>query len=193
VHPDRVVRNSTSRPGDILFLTKPLGTGIVSTAIKADMVDSQLENKAIRWMTTLNRDASKLMLEYGATACTDVTGFGMIGHAYEMAEAGGVTFEIDVEAIPVLGGVRGLVCEGLVPAGCYRNRDHYSGALGGNTRVETEEELLSLFDPQTSGGLLISIPPEQAALFSREAFSRGIFTAQIGRVMPRRECAIFIA
>jgi selenide, water dikinase len=185
IHPDRIFRNSTAAPGDRLILTKPLGTGIVSTAIKADMVTAETAAEAIGWMTMLNARAAAIMTECGATACTDVTGFGLIGHATEMAMGAGVTIRLRLDQVPVMTGVAGLIGDGLVPAGCYRNRDHYSpqlkaGAIPG-------EALLPLFDPQTSGGLLISLPPAAAERFLDTAAKQGCYAVPVGEVLERRE------
>lgn len=185
IHPDRIVRNSTAAPGDRLILTKPLGTGIVSTAIKADMVTSETAAEAIGWMTLLNARAAAIMTECGATACTDVTGFGLIGHATEMAMGAGVTIRLRLDQVPVMTGVAGLIGDGLVPAGCYRNRDHYSSQL--KAGAIPGDALLPLFDPQTSGGLLISLSPEAAERFLATAATQGCYAVPVGEVLERRE------
>ncbi len=172
-------------PGDRLILTKPLGTGIVSTAIKADMVTAETATEAIGWMTMLNARAAAIMMECGATACTDVTGFGLIGHATEMAIGAGVTIRLRLDRVPVMTGVAGLIGDGLVPAGCYRNRDHYSPQL--KAVAIPDEALLPLFDPQTSGGLLISLPPEAAERFLAAAAEQGCYAVPVGEVLERRE------
>lgn len=182
VSPDAIIRNSTARPGDVLILTKPLGTGIISTAIKGEMASAQIIAEAVRWMTTLNRAAAQLMAECHATAATDVTGFGLIGHAAEMARGAGITMRIDLAATPLMNGLTGLVADGMLPAGCYRNRDHYLPLLSGIHR--DGDALLPLFDPQTSGGLLISFAPEDADRFMTSAESSGIFARRIGEVLP---------
>jgi selenide, water dikinase len=191
VHPQRIVRNSTARPGDRLILTKPLGTGIVATAIKADMVQEAVAEEAVSLMTTLNREAASIMLECGATACTDVTGFGLIGHAMEMAGGSGVTLCLERRLVPIITGVDALMGDGLIPAGCYRNRDHFSRGLGGCT--VTGDDLLPLFDPQTSGGLLIALPPRGAERFLELARERGCFAALIGEATSRGEHLIEIS
>ncbi|BDV41738.1 selenide, water dikinase [Geotalea uraniireducens] len=185
IDPARVVRNATARPGDQLILTKPLGTGIISTAIKADMASAAAEAEAIRWMTTLNAAAAGLMVECGASACTDVTGFGLLGHASEMARGSGVTVEFTLDAVPLMGGVGELVADGLVPAGCYRNRDHYAPLVSPSTGDDAR--FLPLFDPQTSGGLLIALPPAATGCFHAAAAKRGIFAATVGQVLPAGE------
>lgn len=180
IDPARIVRNCTARPGDVLILTKPLGTGIVSTAIKAEMVDPALEAEAIGWMTTLNAKACELMVACNATAATDVTGFGFIGHACEMALGAKVTFRMELARIPVMPGVPALIDDGMVPAGCYRNRQHYERHVTGSSG----DPLLPLFDPQTSGGLLITFSPDNAREFLARAEEGGLFAAAIGEVEP---------
>lgn len=182
VHPDAIIRNSTARPGDILILTKPLGTGIISTAIKGELAPESVVSEAVRWMTTLNRQAADLMRECHASAATDVTGFGLIGHACEMAQGAGVTFCLEIDTIPLMDGVAELVADGMVPAGCYRNRDHYRPFV--DFAGYSETALLPLFDPQTSGGLLIALSPENAVRFMATSDQLGIFTRRIGYVLP---------
>jgi selenide,water dikinase len=190
IDPGRIVRNSTPLPGDRLILTKPLGTGIVATAIKAEMVDADTEAEAIRWMTTLNRRAAELMASCAAHAATDVTGFGLIGHAFEMATGGGVTIRLAVGQVPLMTGLPALVADGMVPAGCYRNRDHYARFVTGDGRAD---RLLPLYDPQTSGGLLIALDPAAADRFLAAARDEGLFAVAIGEVVPRGEAAIELA
>lgn len=199
VHPDRVIRNSTARPGDILILTKPVGTGIVSTGIKAEMVADATLDEACRWMSTLNNVAARIMTECGAHACTDVTGFGLIGHASEMARGAGVTLLLDVSAIPVISGVADLINDGLVPGGCYRNRDFYSRLLVDARPGRQEDlkpfaadDLIPLYDPQTSGGLLIALAVESAERYIRLAGDQGCFAVPIGEVVADRGHAVEI-
>ncbi len=181
IDPARIVRNCTSRPGDLLVLTKPLGTGIVSTAIKAQMAPPALEAEAIRWMCMLNSQAAQLLLDCGASAATDVTGFGFIGHACEMALGAGVTFRIELAKVPVMDGVAGLVIDGMIPAGCYRNRDYYGRLVSGISG----DPLLPLFDPQTSGGLLIALAAKDAREFLARSQALGAFAVCIGEVEAR--------
>jgi selenide,water dikinase len=190
IHPDRVVRNSTARPGDRLVLTKPLGTGIVSTAIKADMVLPAYAAEATAWMCSLNKQAAELMLECGANAATDVTGFGLIGHACEMAHGAALTVRLHLSAIPTFSAVPALIQDGLIPAGCYRNRDHYSPLTGGSHAMG--DALLPLFDPQTSGGLLISLAPASADLFLSRSAASGSFAVCVGEVLPKGEFPVEI-
>jgi selenide, water dikinase len=188
IDPTRIVRNSTARPGDRLILTKPLGTGIVTTAIKVDMAPEKVVSEATRWMTTLNAVAAEIMLACGANAATDVTGFGLMGHAVEMANGAGVTMRLERRQVPVMAGVKELVADGLVPAGCYRNRDHYAPLATG----AMIDDLLPLFDPQTSGGLLIALDVASAERFLSMAAERGCFAVAVGDVLPRQESPLVI-
>ena len=190
IDPERIVRNNTPRTGDRLILTKPLGSGIISTAIKGELASAGQIREAVGWMTGMNRLASELMLRCGASAATDVTGFGLIGHACEMAGSGDVTLCFRVEEVPLMSGVADLVAEGMAPAGAYRNRDHFGRNISGLS--PSDDRLLPLFDPQTSGGLLISLPPEGAENFLRISSEEGLFAAVIGSVQPRGESSVAV-
>ena len=193
VHPARVWRNAGARPGDVLFLTKPLGTGIIATALKAGRAPEALVAAAVASMVRLNRGASEVLqsLPAGAVhACTDVTGFGLAGHACEVAAASGVTLEIDAAAIPVIDGVSSLV-PGNIPGGGRTNAAHF----GPDVRVvgELAPNLLELFhDPQTSGGLLVSVDERHgsAAFAALTAIEPG--TRRIGRALPRQESLLVL-
>ena len=191
IAPDAIIRNSTARPGNVLILTKPLGTGIISTAIKGEMASADTIAEAVRWMTTLNRAAAELMAEYHSSAATDVTGFGLIGHATEMAQGAGVTLRINLASVPLMSGLSELIADGMLPAGCYRNRDHYLALVAGN--YQDRDVLLPLFDPQTSGGLLIALAPEDADHFMTSAEGRGIFARRIGEVLPFKTHSIEVS
>ena len=182
VDPSRVIRNSTARAGDLLILTKPLGTGIITTALKGECATPEQVEQATSWMVTLNRQAAELMTACHASAATDITGFGLIGHSAEMAQGAAVTLKLQLDTIPLMDGVLSLIDEGMVPAGCYRNRDHYAPLV---TTDLSADRLLALYDPQTSGGMLISLSPENAAEFLHRANATGLFACRIGRVMPR--------
>jgi selenide,water dikinase len=182
IHPDRIVRNSTARTGDELILTKPLGTGIISTAIKGEMAATGVIAEAVHWMTTLNRAAADLMAECHAHSATDVTGFGLIGHSWEMARGAGVTIRLQADDVPLMGGVTELAADGMLPAGCYRNRDHYLPFISGNRLAD--DILLPLFDPQTSGGMLIALAPKDAGRFMASAAELGIYARRVGSVAP---------
>jgi len=165
VRPDRVLTNSGARPGDVLFLTKPLGIGILTTAQKADMLSQDGAALAARLMTTLNKSARDVLVRFRVHACTDVTGFGFLGHACELAQGSGVQLEIDAGAIDCIPEALELARMGILPAGLYRNRSFAEPhvAPGG---VELARQDL-LYDPQTSGGLLLACDPADAdALFA---------------------------
>ena len=166
IHPQRIIRNRGARPGDALILTKPLGTGIVSTAIKGESASRESAEEAIAGMTTLNRDAARLAVELGTHAMTDITGFGLLGHAWEMVHDSEVRFRIFAGTVPIIEGVIDLIHEGMVPAGTYRNRDYLSGKVEIDPEV-FDEMKLALCDPQTSGGLLIALPTEHTMPFLR--------------------------
>ena len=179
IHPEKVLLNRGARPGDRLILTKPLGTGIVSTAVKADMVDAPLLEKSIRCMTTLNKTAAELVTAIpGVHACTDVTGFGFLGHACEMIENSDVGMRIDVASIPFFPEIRSLAEEGILPAGLHRNRNFRMPMIDRSPGIP--DWLLDiLFDPQTAGGLLIALNADQAEGLVAEMHNRGLSDAAI--------------
>jgi len=191
VNPKKIVRNSTARPGDVLVLTKPLGFGIISTAVKAEMASDETVREACGWMTRLNGDAAALMMQDNPSACTDVTGFGLVGHSVEMARGARVTIRLRLDSVPVIDGVAQLVGNGLVPGGCYRNRDFYSQFLETGTGI-SPDDILPLFDPQTSGGLLISLPVRSADDFLLRAEDSGLYARLIGEVIPLSEHSVEI-
>jgi selenide,water dikinase len=161
VHPDKVLTNSNARPGDILILTKPLGVGIITTGAKADMVDDCVMERIYKQMATLNKTARDIMVKYNVHSCTDVTGFGLLGHSFEMAQGSECTICIDTEKIPYHGEVIELAEMGLIPAGAYRNREYaeHGVKVCGDISLAMQD---ILYDPQTSGGLLFALPEEEA-------------------------------
>lgn len=161
IHPGRVVLNRGARAGDRLVLTKPLGTGIISTALKNGKADQAAVSEAMKSMGALNRKASELMQETGVNACTDVTGFGLLGHACEMVEGSETGMIIDSAAVPVLPQARELAGMGMLPGGLQRNRDFRQCMVEIDRKVPADLADI-LFDPQTSGGLLISLPGDKA-------------------------------
>jgi selenide,water dikinase len=180
-HPDRILRNQGARPGDLLYLTKPLGTGIITTAIKAGLARAEEIEAAVLSMTTLNRAAAEAAIAATARALTDVTGFGLAGHLTEMlGPAAGLGVELSVRALPLLPGVREQMNQGMIPAGAYRNRDAYRQRVAVSQGVPGDLEML-LYDPQTSGGLLAAIPPDSAGRFESEASQRGVNIHRIGQ------------
>ena len=160
VHPDRVLTNAGARPGDVLLLTKPLGIGVLTTAAKADMASQEAIALAERLMTTLNKSARDAMVNYRVHACTDVTGFGLLGHACEMAQGSGVELELHVGDIDLIPEAVELARVGILPAGMYRNRAFAEGEVdAGNTELCRQD---LLYDPQTAGGLLMAVDPADA-------------------------------
>ena len=181
VHPDRVVKNAGALPGDALILTKPLGTGIIVTAAKGELADDRTYNSAVKLMEALNDRASRVMLEAGAHACTDITGFGLLGHLYEMAAAGSVGARI-LSQIPVLEQVRELASLGLIPTGAYRNLIYLEEKLQWSSSIDETDKLI-LADPQTSGGLLMAVPGDKAAAVLEALEAEGVTGAQIGEII----------
>lgn len=167
IHPDKVVTNAGAKPGDVLLLTKPIGTGAINTAVKKGMASRETEAAAIKAMTTSAAAASRIMQKIGANACTDVTGFGLMGHAFEMAKASGVTLNIDSKAVPLLPDVLELISQGMLTRGDKNNRVYVGETVRMNSSVSPQMQS-ALFDPQTAGGLLISIPEGKAAAFLNE-------------------------
>lgn len=182
-HPQQILANSTAKEGDILILTKGIGTGILSTAAKASLLSEQQYEQMIAAMTRLNKYAWEAMTPCRPNACTDITGFGLLGHAYEMASGSGKTLEIFEAEVPLLDGVTALAMEGIIPAGAYRNRDYLAPyvELGENIPEATAD---ALFDPQTSGGLLISVPESKVSELLDRLESNAETGTVVGRVLP---------
>jgi selenide,water dikinase len=180
VHPDRVKANAGARAGDALVFTKRIGTGVITTALKREIAKESDVQAAIESMLTLNRRACEAMLAYDVHGCTDVTGFGLIGHAREMALGSGVTIEIDAAAVQFLPGALDYARQGALPGGLKNNREFASCAVEMTREVPVEVENL-LYDPQTSGGLLISLPEADAAQLERNL--PGAY--RIGRALPK--------
>ncbi|MDC7231830.1 MAG: selenide, water dikinase SelD [Spirochaetales bacterium] len=167
IHPDQIIRNNTPRPGDSLILTKALGTGTINTALRAEMASEEAVKRAEAGMRRLNRKAGALLHKYEARACTDITGFGLAGHMAEMALDSGCNLILNTPQIPLLPEVYDYIAMGLIPAGTYNNRTFRLACI--KNHQEAAPELLDLiFDPQTSGGLLISLPAEKAQAFLDE-------------------------
>ena len=193
VDPTRMVRNAGARPGDVLVITKPLGTGVLTTALKNEALADELLARVTTTMAELNKAASSAMVESGATAATDVTGFGLIGHAVSMADASGVTLEIEVERVPWIEGACETIRAGFRPAGLLANQQYY----GRFVRIDSSADgntLDLLNDPQTSGGLLVALPEGRLDAFaaSLEAAGGGSHW-RIGRVVHRGGEAVVLA
>ena len=160
VQPDKILTNAGAQPGDVLFLTKPLGAGILTTAAKADLCPSDVLDAVFARMTTLNKAARDAMVQFRVHACTDVTGFGLLGHVLEMAQGNNVQMELDVSALPIPPEALEFARMGILPEGMYRNRK-YAEAFVAADHVPLEVQD-ALYDPQTSGGLLIAVDPADA-------------------------------
>jgi selenide,water dikinase len=175
----KLVRNSTGRVGDVLYLTKPIGNGILVSAHRAQQFLHRPPplDDAIRWMTMLNRDAAKAMVDIGATAATDVSGYGLIGHLLEMCEGAGVGAELRVSSVPVLDGAREELARGRRPEGTMRNLTAFRNRVRSSV---AESELTLMCDAQTSGGLLIAIAPERATELESAFAQSGLFYAKVG-------------
>ena len=190
--PAGVITNAGALPGDVLVLTKPLGTGVVVAGLKGEIVDEDTINRAVESMRTLNRQAGEAMTRFGLKACTDITGFGLIGHAAEMARASGVSIVLQYGALPLLPGVEELARMGIIPAGAYNNRDYLATEVSLAAELDQAREMI-LFDPQTSGGLLIAVPGNRAGEFLADLHSRNVALARVvGRVVEKRSALITV-
>ena len=183
VHPKKMWKNCGAEPGDLLVLTKPLGSGILSTAEKGGIIREAEHLEAVKTMTTLNKYAAELAKEFQVHCCTDITGFGLAGHAMEMAKGSKKTFVIYAEKLPVLSGAREYAEMGLIPAGAYRNREFLEKDV--ESRISGWREDL-LFDPQTSGGLLLAMPPEDAAGLMGRLSGLELPSAVVGEVTEEK-------
>ena len=181
VHPDEVLANDGARPGDLLVLTKPLGTGIVATAVKKGLCPSSVLSAAVETMAQLNRDAAEAAQAAGVRAATDVTGYGLAGHLHTLLRASGASARIESARVPLLEGAVQLAEAGHVPGGTRRNLADAAGHVAYEGDVPAVLKLL-LADAQTSGGLLIACPQDRMALLRREMAARNVRAAEIGRV-----------
>ena len=192
VHPKKIFKNYGCQPGDVLILTKQIGSGIINTAVKAEMASEHEVREAVRVMSSLNKKAKEAAETFSIHACTDVTGFGLLGHCVEMAEASGVSFHLSVQDIAFMDGAAEYAKMGLVPAGAYRNREYAGDAVEAG---ETEECYLDLlYDPQTSGGLLFSVGAEEAPALVEALENAQMDTkvSVIGMVKDKMEKLIYV-
>jgi len=195
IHPDRIVRNVGARAGDALVLTKPLGTGIITTAAKRMGLDGRNTSleAAIASMITLNATASRVMRGFDVHACSDVTGFSLLGHSQEMAGGSGVTIELDASALPLLEGAPELAESGNLTGGCKRNRAYLQDKVSVDPSVRPGLVEVA-FDPQTSGGLLIALPAAEAPRLVADLKANGVPAATIvGRVVDQQGAAVILA
>lgn len=187
VHPERVLTKANARPGDLLLLTKPLGTGMITTAHKRGLVSDAHFQAAVNSMLRLNRRAAEAATAAGAHAATDITGYGLLGHACEMAAHSGVGLRISLSAVPLLPGALEYAQRGIVPGGLGRNRAYLERERAINGAAEIDQtRMLPLFDPQTSGGLLLALPPEAAKRAQDQIHAAGEACWQIGSVEAGR-------
>ncbi|GAB6142795.1 selenide, water dikinase SelD [Desulfocicer niacini] len=187
VHPDRVLTNHGIRTGDRILLTKPVGTGIVATAVKAKLADAATTREMVKIMATLNRGAAEIMARFDVGGCTDVTGFGLAGHLLEMARGGRRHISLFTRDVPIIANAKNWAAMGMVPGGAYRNRKY---SESGMEIPETMDKILVdlMFDPQTSGGLLISLKKNQVDECLSALKDNGIGAALVGEVMGDHTC-----
>jgi selenide,water dikinase len=180
VHPDGLWPKSGARPGDVLFITKPLGTGLILTGYQSGDAGTQQLERAVRWMRTLNKDAADVLRPFEPSAVTDVTGFGLFGHAHEMADRSGVRIRLESERFPAIDGALDLARSGARTSGDPRNREF----AGPHVEVDGIPEALEVlaYDPQTAGGLLASVPSERAVTLEAEFTARRLFLRRVGFV-----------
>lgn len=183
VHPDRVYTNAGARPGDVLLLSKPLGTGIISTGIKFQKTAAHIAEAAVQCMLQLNSHVGEKLARFEVHSVTDITGYGLAGHSYEIAMASDVTLSFNVEQIPVLEGVEELAKNGMLPGGIESNRRYVGSSVSWHDVSTLHQQII--LDPQTSGGLLVSLPEQDGIELSRELEEEGFVGRLIGRVLRR--------
>ena len=192
VNPNKIFKNYGSQPGDVIIITKQIGSGLINTAIKAEMAEKSQIDEVVTVMTSLNKKAKEVIENYPISACTDITGFGLAGHAMEMAASSKVTFGIDVNKVPYIDGALEMAKMGLVPAGTYNNKDYISGDVEDCNIEECYLDLM--YDPQTSGGLLITLPESEVENIMKDFENKNMDTkvAVIGRVLEKQEKSIVL-
>ncbi len=190
VHPDRMWKNHGAKPGDILFLTKPIGIGVLTAAQRGDLLEPETHELMIRLMTTLNKGARDILINYDVHACTDVTGFSFLGHLYEMCSGSDVSAEIDVNEISLIPESLEFARIGILPEGMYRNRTYAENAVEiGNTELAVCD---LLFDPQTSGGLLAAVDEKDADAVYEALKDRVPCVQRVGSITEKREKSIYL-
>lgn len=191
IHPDKAMQNSNCKEGDLLVLTKPLGIGVLTTANKAQLLDQKTYDEMVEAMATLNKYGKDVMMEVGANACTDVTGFGMIGHASEMAKGSGLTIELYSREMPIIEAAIDFAKMGIIPSGAYHNMAFVQDDVRFAEDVPQYMQDL-LYDPITSGGLLISLPEEKAHELVKKLEGVTICNKIVGRVTAKQDKAIIV-
>ena len=184
VHPDKIFHNHGVVPGDILILTKPIGAGIITTGIKFGKCPQEVAASAIDWMKTLNGPAAELLLDEKVHAVTDITGYGLLGHAFEMALSSGVCLEIDAGSVPLMDGAEALAARGVLPGGIRSNEEFIGKAVSWGAISGPLQKIL--LDPQTSGGLLVGIASDSGKALLEKMRKAGVYAVAIGRVKKRR-------
>jgi selenide,water dikinase len=183
VDPRKMLSKGGLKLGDALVLTKPLGFGVTTTALKWEQADEQDVSEAVDWMKRLNKAASQLAVEFGLRAATDITGYSLLGHGLEMAEASGIALELDFSNIPFISGARKYAEKGAFPGGAFDNQKHFESRVKFANTIDEENQML-LFDPQTSGGLLLGVPGDQLDSFLTRSKELGQPAWAIGEVKP---------
>ena len=189
IDPNKIATNSGARAGDVVILTKPIGTGIISTGIKWGKTSEVVASKSVETMLTPGRFAAEAMREFGVKGATDVTGFALVGHAWEMGKASQVTIELDSQAVPVLEGALELAAEGMLTSGDRTNREYVGTDVEVSDSISKETRNL-LFDPQTAGGMLISVQSERASELLTRLRENYPHARVIGRVLERDDCSV---
>ncbi len=191
VDPQHIITGSGAVPGEILVLTKPVGTGIIATAVKGEMISLDEAAPAIQGMARLNDAASRAMIETGVSAATDITGFSFLGHLHEMLVTGGVGAEIDHRKVPLYPGVKEMMGMGMIPGGAYRNLEYVRPHVNWSGKEEEKDDaLIILADPQTSGGLLVALPENKLRAFLDRLEAEGGEGHVVGRITDQRSGAI---
>lgn len=191
IDPKKVITNSGARPGDRIYLTKPLGTGLIATGIKRNAVGPDLVDLVTAQMAQLNREAAECMVAAGASAATDITGFGLLGHAYEVAAGSEVTIRLYSERLPILPEAVRLAALGMIPGGARANREYLERKVTVASTIDKNLEHV-MYDPQTSGGLFIAIPRERVARFEEELKNRNAFGQYIGDVETKADTPLVV-
>lgn len=189
VHPDKVWSNSNAKVGDVLVLTKPIGSGIINTAFKGGVCETSYYKNAVEIMETLNKTAKEAAENLQINSCTDITGFGLLGHLYEMASGSTTTIVINSENIPIMDGAHEYASMGLVPKGSYDNEIFVGNEVQFNDNIDETMKSI-LFDPQTSGGLLFSLPEKDADVLMSRLRERDSLASIIGKVVEKDETCL---
>jgi selenide, water dikinase len=188
VHPSKVLKNYGCKAGEVIILTKPLGVGIINAAIKGDAASKEAYDKAVKVMAELNKYSAEVITNYDISACTDITGFGFMGHSYEMASASKVTLKFNKDKIPYIAEAKEYAQMGLVPGGAYRNKEYLKGKYSLNNVPEWLEDIL--FDPQTSGGLMFSCSRADGEKIVESLKNINIVAEIVGEVLPLEDKCI---